>query len=303
MLVRMWGADLQVDDEQEKGANADLARARGGILQLLAALSLRMVLRKRPIILCYHSVGSGNPLDDPGFLRVPPQRFLQQLSILARAGGRFASVSEIASALGNGSGAGLVSVTFDDGYQDNHSVVLPILRRYGLPATVFVTIGLIDQPSPWMPPRSQVRMMNVDELREMAAAGVELGAHTLSHPDLTNLDASACEGEVRESKNQLEALINDEVTSFAYPYFRFDDGARKAVREAGMVGVTGLSRGSFDDLAAVPRALVTRKDGLLVFILRVYGVYEPLVDSAIGVFLRRLRRRVRAVRARPGRRA
>lgn len=284
-------------------ATSDLVGAHAGLRQLIAAWTLRAAIRKRPVILCYHSVGPGDRGHDPGFLRVNTERFIQHLSLLARAGGHFTSVTEIGRALAEGSGAGLVCVSFDDGYEDNHSVALPILKRYGLTATVFVTTGLLGQPSPWMSPSSGARMMNVDELRELAADGIEIGAHTVSHPDLTDLDPPACEREVVDSKTQLEALVEREVTSFAYPYFHFNDDARAIVRDAGLFGFVGLSRGSFDDPTAVPRALVTGKDGLFVLVLRVYGLYEPLVDSALGILARRLRRVVRSALAQRGSRA
>jgi peptidoglycan/xylan/chitin deacetylase (PgdA/CDA1 family) len=265
----------------------------------LATFLVRRLLEKRPIILCYHSVGHSDPCDDPEFLRVSPERFVAQLDLLAGAGARFTTVAEIAHRLQDGSASGLVAISFDDGYQDNHDVVLPILEQRNITATVFVTMGLIGQPSPWLNERSSVRMMTPSELRRMADAGIELGAHTLSHPDLTTIDRAQCQAEVEGSKQQLEALIEREVVTFAYPYFHFDDVAREVVLEAGLTGFTGLSRGSFTDPGAVPRVLVTGKDGLTALVLRICGVYELVLYSRLGHLLRRITRGLRnAVRAR-----
>jgi peptidoglycan/xylan/chitin deacetylase (PgdA/CDA1 family) len=265
----------------------------------LGTFLVRRLLAKRPVILCYHSVGHGDPRDDPEFLRVSPERFVKQLDLLAGAGARFTTVAEIAQLLREGSASGLVAISFDDGYQDNHDVVLPILEQRNLTATVFVTMGLIGRPSPWLTERSGVRMMTAQELRRMADAGIELGAHTLSHPDLTTVDRAQCQAEVEGSKAQLEALIEREVVTFAYPYFHFDDAAREVVLQAGLMGFTGLSRGSFADPAAVPRVLVTGKDGLTTLVLRICGVYEPVLNSRLGHLMRRITRGLRnAARAR-----
>jgi peptidoglycan/xylan/chitin deacetylase (PgdA/CDA1 family) len=265
----------------------------------LATFFIRRLLEKQPIILCYHSVGHGDPCDDPEFLRVPPERFIAQLDLLAGAGARFTTVGEIARRLQQGTASGLVAISFDDGYQDNHDMVLPILEQRNLTATVFVTMGLVGQPSPWLAERSGVRMMTRSEIRRMADAGIELGAHTLSHPDLTTIDRAQCQAEVEGSKQQLEALIEREVVTFAYPYFHFDDAAREVVLEAGLTGFAGLSRGSFADPGAVPRVLVTGKDGLTTLMLRICGVYEPVLHSRPGRLLRRVTRGLRnSVRAR-----
>ena len=157
----------------------------------------------------------------------------------------------------------------------------------GIPATVYVATGLIGQPHPHMPPESGVRMMVEDELRELAAAGVELGAHTVSHPDLRELEPGEQEREVRESREHVERITGAPVPSFAYPFFFYDDATQAAVRAAGMrSAVTGHGRGSWDDAYALPRALVTGKDGLPSFVLRVVGWYDPLFHSRPGRALR-----------------
>lgn len=263
-----------------------------------AVALLRAVLRRRPVILCYHGVedppASGG---DPEYLLVPPARFREQVELLRDAGATFATVADIASR----PVAGRVALSFDDGFQDNHAVVLPLLKEMGIPATVYVATGLIGQPHPHMPPESGVRMMVEDELRELAAAGVELGAHTVSHPDLRDLEPGEQEREVRESREHVERITGAPVASFAYPFFFYDDATQAAVRAAGLrSAVTGHGRGSWDDDYALPRALVTGKDGLPSFVLRVAGWYDPLFHSPAGRALRaatRLPRRL--VRGRP----
>jgi peptidoglycan/xylan/chitin deacetylase (PgdA/CDA1 family) len=249
-----------------------------------AALAvLRAVLRRRPVILCYHGVEDPPPGGDPEFLLVPPARFREQVELLRDAGAQFVTVGDIAARRE----PGLAALSFDDGFQDNHAVVLPLLQAMGLPATVFVATGLIGQPHPHMPADVGVRMMDEGELGELAAAGVELGAHTVSHPDLRALPAAEQEREVRESREHVERIAGGPVGSFAYPFFFYDEQAQASVRAAGLrCAVTGHGRGSWDDEYALPRALVTGKDGLPSFVLRVAGWYDPLFHSGAGRLVR-----------------
>ena len=85
--------------------------------------------------------------------------------------------------------------------RNNHAVALPILSEYGIPATVYVTIGFIGGVSPWIGAGGDGAMMREPELRELAAAGWELGAHTMTHPDLSTLDYDACRGRSRSSRD------------------------------------------------------------------------------------------------------
>jgi len=248
----------------------------------------RAALRRGPVALAYHSVGDSPVEHDPEFLRVCPSRFRQQLELLVAAGGAFTTVTELAAKVRERrSTAGDVVVTFDDGYQDNHEIALPIMRELGVTGTVFVATGLIGRPSPWMSERAGIRMMETHELRELAAAGVELGAHTVTHPDLTTVDPAVCAREVADSKSELEAVIDQPVTSFAYPYFHYDEQVRSVVEASGFeAAVAGLGAGSPDDTLALPRVLVTGKDGLPSFAARIAGVYDPLFQSRAGTLAR-----------------
>jgi peptidoglycan/xylan/chitin deacetylase (PgdA/CDA1 family) len=100
--------------------------------------------RRRPVILAYHSVAPRRGGADPSFLRVPPERFRQHVEVMLAAGYEFVTVADFARRTGTqGPPHGIAALSFDDGLRDNHEVVLPLLRRYELPATVYVTTGLI----------------------------------------------------------------------------------------------------------------------------------------------------------------
>ncbi len=257
--------------------------------------SLRAVARRRSVILCYHGVSPRSDATDPEFLRVPPERFRSQIEALRDAGFAFTTVRELARrADGGPPPAGLAALSFDDGWDDNHSIVLPILRELGIPATVYVATGMIGAPNPWLPSLAGARMMTLSELRELDEAGFELGAHTVTHPDLSRLDRARCLEEMVESRTTLERETGAAVDTFAYPFCHYGPAALAAVREADFLcAVTCQGRGSWDRFE-IKRALITGKDGWPSFLLKLADAYQPLFESPPGRLLRGATRAARA---------
>jgi peptidoglycan/xylan/chitin deacetylase (PgdA/CDA1 family) len=242
---------------------------------------------RRSIILCYHGVGPSTTRTDPGFLRVDPDAFSAQLELLLGAGFEFVTVAELAE---RGAGAepppGLVALSFDDGMDDNHKHVLPILRERGLRATVYVITGLIGEPNPWMASGSGARMMTAAELQDLVQAGFEVGAHSVTHPDLSQLDFETCLREMTESRTTLENLLGTRVQTFAYPYCRYGPAALAAARAAGFAAaVTCEGRGTWERYE-LARSMITGKDSLIAFVAKLSGLYQPLFDSAPGRIVR-----------------
>lgn len=258
----------------------------------------RALRARRSLILCYHGVAESNADVDPEFLRVTPRAFREQLDVVLGAGFEVVTVAELARrAAGDTPPSGLVALSFDDGMHDNHSVLLPILREYGLPATVYVATGLIGKPNPWMKPGAS-RMMTEDELRELAAAGLELGAHTVTHPNLEELDYDACLQEMLGSRDFLARLTGEPVRTFAYPFCKYGEAAMLATRAAGFeAAVTCQWRGSWAPFE-MKRVMITGKDGPVSFALKLGEIYGLLFESAPGrlarTVTRRARRRARA---------
>jgi peptidoglycan/xylan/chitin deacetylase (PgdA/CDA1 family) len=264
---------------------------------LPAAQALR---RRRSVILSYHGVAESNVRVDPEFLRVPPDAFRGQLDVLLGAGFEIVTVAELAARANGGEPPpGLAALSFDDGMDDNHSDLLPILREYGVPATVYVATGLIGEPNPWMAPGTS-RMMVEDELRDLHAAGIELGAHTVTHPNLEELGYDECLREMTASRDFLRELTGAPVRTFAYPFCKYGDDAVRAARDAGFeAAVTCQWRGSWEPFE-MKRVMITGKDGPPSFALKAWELYGRLFHSSAGrvarTATRGLRRRVREAR-------
>jgi peptidoglycan/xylan/chitin deacetylase (PgdA/CDA1 family) len=245
----------------------------------VARRALSRIARRRAIVLGYHGVAEARRRDDLSMLLVAPDRFRAQLELLLGAGFRFVTLADLVrEAGGSEPPAGLAAVTFDDGMRNNHEVAWPILAEYAIPATVYVTIGFIDGSSPWIGAGGDGAMMSEDQLRELAAAGWELGAHTMTHPDMSKLGYEQCLAEIRDSAHGLQRISGGAVETFAYPFGRYGPEAIAAARDAGMLAAVTTGSGSWDPFE-LTRAMVGAADPLPVMLLKLTDRYEPLLAS------------------------
>jgi peptidoglycan/xylan/chitin deacetylase (PgdA/CDA1 family) len=187
-------------------------------------------LRDTPMILMYH--GIADAADDPNQLCVSPQRFTEQMAWLERSGLRGVSVATLVDAMRAGQADSLVAITFDDGYTSVLDTALPELASRGFGATAFIISGLLGRTNEW--DEGPVwPLLDAAGIAELAAAGLEIGSHSATHPHLAGLGASRQGAEVTASREQLEDLLSAPVRGFAYPYGSMDEAARYAVGAAG----------------------------------------------------------------------
>jgi peptidoglycan/xylan/chitin deacetylase (PgdA/CDA1 family) len=116
-----------------------------------------------------------------------------------------------------------LSITFDDGYADNAELALPVLSRWRLPATFFVATGFVDSElqTPWdRNANVRSRWMTWQQVAQLAAAGHDIGAHTVTHADLGQLSDADAENELRRSRDELDARTGAAPRHFAIPFGR-----------------------------------------------------------------------------------
>lgn len=132
-----------------------------------------------------------------------------------------------------------VVITFDDNYRDTFLHAVPILLKYDIPATFFITSGFInsDRHYPWdAEKRFKYPMMRWEDVKEIVTLGFEVGCHTVNHVNLGNVHLQVARDEIFDSKDQIENRIGRVVQSFAFPFGRKDciiDEVRQFVKEAG----------------------------------------------------------------------
>ncbi|WP_063886548.1 polysaccharide deacetylase family protein [Streptomyces aureus] len=216
-----------------------------------------------PVFL-YHSVS----YDPPSWIApftVGPRVFAEQLETIADSGLRLVPLHRLVAAQRGGPPlpARSAVLTFDDGFADFHSIVLPLLARLGLPATLFVTTGALRGRAgapvdPVFPPES--RMLSWRQLGSLdGASGVEIGGHTRTHPQLDTLPAHRVWDEVAGCAGELEDFLGHRVTSFAYPHGYSSAAVRDQVSAAGWTSATAV-RDAFssagDDPLRIARLMV-----------------------------------------------
>src|SRR2546427_3424135 len=176
----------------------------------------------------YHSI-SRDETTNPYTLM--ERQFEEQLRLLKRAGYQSVTTSQIADWLDKrGSLPGrAVHITFDDGYLDNLEVALPLLQRYQFSACIFITTDWCGDEQRRFNQLGErtCPMLTWSELRQLADAGMDIGAHSTSHPFLTELPAEQAWQEIHRSKQELEQHLGQEVAAFSYPNSRHNQAIRE----------------------------------------------------------------------------
>lgn len=199
-------------------------------------------------VLMYHSIGGTDRL------AVRPEVFAEQLAYLKDNGYTplpFGSWTRPAERP--------VVITFDDGYADFHEHALPLLDRFGFTATVFVTTGWLRDAGPYAAGRPPGRMLTWRQVEEIAAAGVEIGAHGHSHAQLDQLGLADLREELRLSRELLQDRLSRPVRTMAYPYGYSSARVRSRVQACGYAGACVVAGAVLDgrhDPYAVPRLTV-----------------------------------------------
>jgi peptidoglycan/xylan/chitin deacetylase (PgdA/CDA1 family) len=205
----------------------------------------------------YHSVDTYR--DDPYQVTVTPERFARQMDWLRRSGLRGVALGELLRAHAAGRSAGLVGLTFDDGYADLPREVLPVLERHGFTATAFVVVGRLGGHNVWdKGPRKP--LLTSSQVRELADRGIEIGSHSGLHRPLPGLPAEELALETRQSREQLEDIVERPVRGFCYPYGAVDAPAAAAVRDSGYSYAAAIEHSPLTGRWALPRSYVGERD-------------------------------------------
>lgn len=205
---------------------------RGVKLALLPAAIARRERRPGLYVLIYHRVGAGMQAE----MDLPTAAFARHLDLL-RDGREVVRLREGLERLEGGTlDRDLVAVTFDDGYADVHEQAWPLLRAREIPSTLFLATGFLDgdvappiSPGVERPGAAPARPLRWEDIRAMTESGlVDVGSHTVTHPDFDGIDADRAERELVDSKRVIRERLGIDVELFAYP--------RAVVGHADLVG-------------------------------------------------------------------
>lgn len=207
------------------------------------------------VVLCYHRIGSR------GSMSKTPDEFRRDLDYL-RKHYDCISLRELCVRLQKNASCRrrAAVVTFDDGYRDNFTAAVPVLKAAKVPATFFVNPGFVgsDRMFPhdnrsaaeatWRyGPEVDYRKMSWDELREMQSAGFEIGSHTTNHADLGKVEEEVVQSEVNDSLAMLNRNLGPQPRSFAFPWGRPENCPEYAIAVVQQAGYYGAVWG-FDEM-------------------------------------------------------
>ena len=183
-------------------------------------------------VLLYHRVG-----DTQGHMTVSPKRFATDLANLKDMGFSTISLELFRRYLADPEiplPENPLMISFDDGYLDNFLNAYPLLREYGMTAAFYIITGMVGEDD----------RLTSAHIREMAANGMSIGSHTVSHRDLGEMDVEEAANEMSLSRLYLEGLLQRPVNFIAYPKGGYNEFTAKIANEAAYNGGFSVEYGT-----------------------------------------------------------
>lgn len=183
---------------------------------------------KVPILLYHHIAVS--PVNSRYY--VPPDKFDAELKLLHDWGYRTITTTQLIQAITQGASLPPrpMLITFDDGNADNYTNAFPIMQKYGFTGVLYIVVQYMDTPN----------YMSTAQIKEMSAAGWEVGSHSETHRDLAH-SPDSLRYEIVQSRKDLQARLGVPVLTFAYPFGAEDSAAGDYAHFAGYIAAMGAS--------------------------------------------------------------
>jgi len=231
----------------------------------------------------YHSVADEEETGVHAYYRTvtTPLVFARQMSYLHDNGYSAFGLGELGSGIERqGDSTKCVVITFDDGYRDFYVHAFPILEKHGFSATVFLPTNFVGNK----PLRFRNKYcLTWNQVRELKKWGVSFGSHTVTHPQLHDVDARSMHDEIVVSKQRIEQELGNIVESFAYPFafpendMNFKCRLRESLQLAGYKNGVCTSIGRVDSNADhffMKRLPVNSCDDPCLFEAKLDGAYD-----------------------------
>lgn len=226
------------------------------------------------VILAYHSI----PIRAEWVYDVEQSCFERQLEYL-KDNYRIERVSTIAQRIINDRKTNEVvcGITFDDGYKNNYNIAFPLLAKYSVPATIFVSTWFVSNRARF----AGRNMLTWDNIREMKESGlVDFEPHGHLHKDLISLPLDEVTDEIKRSREIVESELNTEAKMFAFPGGSSNENLRRTARSLGFEALftsEAIINSSETDQFDIGRICITKNVQTLdSFVLKMYGISDRL---------------------------
>ena len=257
-----------------------------------------MIFNSKIPILTYHSIDESGSV-----ISTSPSQFKKQMKLLKQLGFQTISVQEILECIHNKNlfPKKSIAITFDDGFKNNYSHALPILREYGFTATIFIVGAKCNKYNDWDAKSKNIpklQLMNWDEIREMSEYGIEFGAHTMTHINLSKKSLEEASEEIINSRIILEQKLKKDISFFAYPYGKQTDGIQNIVQNefagafSDKMGLTSLTS-NIHSLPRIEMYYFSKNNHLqflntpFFFYYVMYRQFLRSIKSFLNIFLKR----------------
>lgn len=225
------------------------------------------LLKSIPVLL-YHRVGSeGDPLT------IPVSRFQKDIETLSQENYTPLSLAQLKQhmmSLNEPIFSKPIVLTFDDGYLDNYTNAFPILQKYSMKASFEIITGMV----------GEIDRMTIPQIREMEAAGMDFGSHTVTHRSLAELDRKDASTELTKSKADLEQIIGKAVDFIAYPGGFYTAETINIAQQAGYTGGFSVHYGfeMFKNAMAIRRIPIFHHDRSISYVMLKKGLLPDMIS-------------------------
>lgn len=245
-------------------------------------------------ILMYHAFGGPN--EAAKRYVIPIRRFAIQMACLKLLGYRVVSLEDYLRHRAEYSlpPARSVVITIDDGYADNWTLAYPVLTCHGFSATIFVVSKQVGSRY-HIEKESDLNgrpMLSWSQINTMVKNGIQIGAHTRSHPDLTKIALPHAQQEISGAKTDLEQALGIPIRLFSYPFGANDTNIQIIVQESGFLGSCSVKSGLNTPMTSVHllrRVEIRGTDSLIAFALAVrFGERAEVLRGRVRLFIAQL---------------
>lgn len=231
-------------------------------------------------ILMYHSIAKPTKNTAMKSLHVTPRNFSLQMKLLKLLGYQGLSMNDLQPYLRGEQQGKVVGITFDDGYENNLLHAAPVLHRLGFSATCYLVSERLGQYNQWDEKHGIARnnLMTVEQVHQWLDYGMDIGAHTCTHANLTQLSFDEAKHEIEQCKHQLESCFQQTINDFCYPYGAYNETIYQQVKQAGYTNATTIDKAltaiEQHDIFKLPRVFVAYRTLPHLFLMKILGLYK-----------------------------